>query len=177
MKVSTKLGLGFGTAVVLGVLIAGLATVQMRQLAGQLDEVANNRMVKMDQFSDIKDNLNGSARAVRNIVISQDAGVREAEHKKIADLRDADTKLLTELDKAIILPRERDLYKAITDVRGPYNQAMDRVVELAKQGKTQEAGSLLFGEVREKQNVIFKAVDESTALQGDPNRLRQELVA
>ena len=53
----------------LGVIAAVVATLQLRQLAGELNEVANDRMVKVEKFSEVKDNLNAIARYARNIVI------------------------------------------------------------------------------------------------------------
>ena len=68
MKVSTKLTAGFGIAVALGVVIAVLGTVQMRGLSANVDELANNRMVKVEKFTQVKDNLHTIARYVRDIL-------------------------------------------------------------------------------------------------------------
>ena len=148
MKVSTRLAIGFGVATALGVGIATLGTVQMRTLSKDLNEVATDRMVKVDKFSDLKDNLNTRARTVRNIVIASDPAVQATEKKLIEELKERNSKLLAELDKMLVLPEGRALLKAIEDARGPYDAAMTRVVELAEAGKDEEAGKLLMGDVR-----------------------------
>lgn len=82
MKVSTRLALGFGTIVLIGTAISVFGALKMRTLASNLDEVANNRMVKTFQFAEYKDNLNVVASSVRNMVITQDNNLRNGEKKK-----------------------------------------------------------------------------------------------
>jgi methyl-accepting chemotaxis protein len=162
MKVSTRLAIGFGAATAIGVGIALLGTVQMRGLAADLNEVATDRMVKVDKFSDLKDNLNTRARTVRNIVIASDPAVRAAQKKIIDELKDKNIGLLAELDKLIVMPKGRELLKTIQDTRVPYDAAMIRVVELAEAGKAEDAGKLLLGDVLALQSSLYKAVDAST---------------
>ncbi len=167
LKISTQLAFGFGVAIVLGLIIAVISAVQMKGLADDLDEIGSSRMLKVDQFSEVKDNLNAIARATRNILLKPDPAFREGERKKIAELRAGNTKLLAELNTTVTAPSGRALLKIIEDTRTPYNQGLERVIELAMQDKTQEATDLLLGDVRDKQNVIFKAVDDSTKMQND----------
>ncbi len=165
LKVSTRLALGFGTSILLGTAIAVTGMVQMRHLASMVDELANDRMPKVDMLSDFKDNLNVIARASRNVIILKDPALQASERKVIADTRAQNTKLLETLAKEIVLPQGRELLKTIQDGRSGYNEAVDRAMALATQGKAEEAGLLLIGEVRQKQNVLFKAVDDSTKMQ------------
>ena len=167
MKIGTRLALGFGATVVLGAGIAVYATTQMRAMAQHLNEVANSHMVKVGQFTEVMNNLNAIGRYARNILINPDPAFRQAELKKIADVRAENTRLLAELDKSLTRPNSREIFKIIQDTRGPYNQAMDRALELAQQGKAQEAGAQLFGEVRTKQNALFQAVLDSNKLEKD----------
>lgn len=57
MKVSVRLALGFGTTVVIGVGIVAYAALTMSGLSANVDELATNRMVKVAQFTEIKDNF------------------------------------------------------------------------------------------------------------------------
>src|SRR4051812_23467010 len=99
LKVATRLSLGFGAAVALGVCIAVIAAMQMSSLSQQLDEIANDKMVKVEKLSRIKDNLNGIARAIRNILLSNDPVFEEAESKKIKDFGAQNAQELAALDK------------------------------------------------------------------------------
>lgn len=74
--VRARLATSFGIIILLGMAIALFATLHMQKMATNLDELANNRIVKIDQLSDLKDNFNTVARSVRNIVIKDDAAFR-----------------------------------------------------------------------------------------------------
>ncbi|BAL95103.1 methyl-accepting chemotaxis protein [Rubrivivax gelatinosus] len=166
MKVATKLTLGFAAVTMLGVIAAVVATVQLRGLAGQIDEVASDRMVKVEKFSQVKDNLNAIARYARNIVIvSNDKAFEDGERKKIAEARADNSKLLDELDKIVVLPEGRALMKTISETRPVYNGLLDEALALDAKGDSDAAGKLLMGPVLEKQRILFKAVDASTRLQ------------
>ncbi|MBI3347750.1 MAG: MCP four helix bundle domain-containing protein, partial [Burkholderiales bacterium] len=166
LKVSTRLALGFGASVLLGVAIAITGTVQMRSLAAKVDELANDRMPKMDKLGDIKDNLNTSARSVRNALLLAEPAALAAEVKRIGEMREANDQLIAGLDKVLVLPESRALLKVITDTSPAYQKGLTQAIALADEGKTAEAAALLTGEVRKLKNVIFKAVDDSIALQG-----------
>jgi methyl-accepting chemotaxis protein len=165
MKVSTRLTLGFGALAMIGIGIAFFGALKMRSLATELNEVANDRMVKVAQFTQIKDNFNEIAKATRNVVINEDADFRSEQKKQIAQWRADNGRLLGELDKSLILPKARELYKILTENRSIYNKGLDQVMELAEKGSRTEAAQLLFGDVMRSQTIVFKSTDESRALQ------------
>eukprot|EP01034_Spumella_vulgaris_P037236 gene37236-45946_t len=167
LKVSTRLILGFGLLALIGIVIAVIGALNMRSMAQDLQEVSENRMVKVAQFTEIKDNLNAIGRFARNILISDDPAFRNQEKQKIAELRKANSDLLATLDKTVTLPKGKEYLEVIRQNRGSHNKAIDRAIEIAEQGDKAAAGALLVGEVRTLQNVIFKGVDDSRALQKD----------
>ncbi len=175
LKVSTRLALGFGAAVLLGVAIAVTATVQLRTLAANVNELAYDRMPKMDKLGDVKDNFNTAARAVRNGLLVTDAAAKAVEWKRIGEMREANEKLIAELDKVIVLPEGRVMFKVITDNNPDYQRGMQQVAALSDEGKAAEAFALLAGDVRTKLFAMFKAVDDLTALQSKiAHRLAEE---
>ncbi|PIF25302.1 methyl-accepting chemotaxis protein [Acidovorax sp. 56] len=167
LKVSTRLILGFGLLALIGIVIAVIGALNMRSMAQDLQEVSENRMVKVVQFTDIKDNLNAIGRFARNILISDDPAFRSQEKQKIAELRKANSDLLATLDKTVTLSKGKEYLEVIRQNRGNYNKAIDRAIETAEQGDKAAAGALLIGEVRTLQNVVFKAVEDSRTLQKD----------
>jgi methyl-accepting chemotaxis protein len=165
LTVAKRLALGFGATVVLGVGVAGYAAITMHSLSASVEELSSDRMVKVAQFSTVKDNMQAIGRYARNIILSEDPTFVEGEQKKIAELRAANSELLGKLDKSVTLPSGREFLKSITENRGAYNAAMDRAIELGGRGEAAAAVAYLLGEVRTLQNIVFKAVDDSTNLQ------------
>jgi methyl-accepting chemotaxis protein len=165
MKVSTRLALGFSATVLIGVGIVAYAALTMSGLSANVEELATDRMVKVAQFTGIKDNFQTIGRHTRNIVINNDPVFVDGEKKAIAELRAKNTELLAKLDKSLTLPRARELFKPLAETRGAYNKALDHVIELAVKGDKAGAGKYLVDEVRPLQNIVFKATDDSGDLQ------------
>ncbi|OBV36971.1 methyl-accepting chemotaxis protein [Janthinobacterium psychrotolerans] len=164
-RVSTRLALGFGAVIVLGFVIAVIAMIRLHALSTTVDEMANNRMVKVAQFTEIKDNLNEIARRVRNAVITDDAAFRAEEKSRITALRAANAALIAKLQQSLQSPASIELLKTLNDNRPMYNRAIDHVVQLAADGQKDAAMKSLLGEVRASQTVVFKAVDDSRTFQ------------
>ncbi|MFO1200211.1 MAG: methyl-accepting chemotaxis protein [Burkholderiaceae bacterium] len=159
LKVSTRLYVGAGLAVVLGVGIAVLGTVQLRSIAAEVEDVAANRLVKIAKLSDVQNRLHNVSREIRNVLLNPDPAYRDGEKKKMAEHRAANAALLAELDKTFRQPKSRELFDRITAERAKFNQGLDAVVALAEKGQAAEATKLLLGEVREHQNAMFDAVE------------------
>ncbi|MBK1683521.1 methyl-accepting chemotaxis protein [Rhodoferax fermentans] len=167
IKIATRLALGFGLVILIGIVIAAFSAWEMRALASQLDLVANERMVKVSQFSTLKDNYNAAALYARNAVIINDPDFQEGEKKKIADLRAVNADIQSKLEKEIVVPKAVELLKITSDKRDAYNAAIDRVIDMAEKGQQTGAGAVLIGEVLPLQIPIFKALDDSRAMQDE----------
>ncbi len=165
MKVATQLMIGFGAAGLLGVVIAAIGAYQLRDLAGDLNEIANDRMMKVEKFSQLKDNNNSIARWSRNILLQKDPAEKAADKSRIADMKAQNSKLQQELDKLLTLPKGVSLLKSIAEARAQYNQQLETIFELDAKGNTAEAAALMVGPARTAQQALFKAVDESIAMQ------------
>ena len=165
MKVATRLTLGFGVLALIGIAMAVVGALRMRALAAGLDDVANHRMVRMFEFTELSDNFNAMARAAGNIVISEDLDFTDAERTRIATLRAANDRLLAQLDAAAATGQETGLLQTIHANLGNYNSALDHVLSLSANGEKAEPGRLLTVDVRKLQEVVFKAVDDSRVLQ------------
>ena len=167
LRIGCRLGLAFTLCIALTVLLAFFARSTLGRINKELELMVTDRMVKVALFSQLKDNFQTIGRYARNTVINTDPAFVDGEKKKIAELRAQNGEILSQLDKIIVLPAGRELLKVIVQERPPYNAAMDRAIEMASKGETAAAGAYLIGEVRQRQNVVFKATDDSIRLQRD----------
>ena len=165
MKVSTRLKLGFGTIIVIGMAIAVIGALKMRALAADLDFISKDRMVKVALATEIKDNANTIGSLVRNIVISDDKAIRDDEKKKITTLRTANGAIFAKFEKSLILPKAIEILKIIKDNRDAYYTTFDQIIALAEKDDKAQASQLLLGELRNRQDIIFQAYDDLRALQ------------
>lgn len=165
MKLSTRLTIGFGLSTLLGLVIAAFGTLRINDLSDNIHDLAHRRMLQIEQFSTIKDNLNAVARYTRNIAIKPDPEYVNSELSKVADSRAKIMEAIGLLDKSLQSAPERALFQTIIDKRDTYNQLIDRTVQLAQVGQGKELSETLMGPVRDTQNVMFSAVSESIKLQ------------
>ena len=165
LTVAKRLAFGFGFIVSIGVAIVVFGASTMRNLSGDISELATDRMVVVAQLTELRDNFQTIGRLASNTVINNDPTLVAAERQKIAPLHARNTELLSQLDKTITAPDARKLFSAIIEKRGPYNAALDRVIEMSVKGDTAGAGDYLIGEVNLQQDVVFKATEESIRLQ------------
>jgi methyl-accepting chemotaxis protein len=159
MKVATKLALGFGIVLLLGLLQAGYSWVGLKTLQAEIDALANDRMVKMDQMAEVKDNANVIALSMRNVVLLSEPAQQQAEKTRIQEMRARNRELVKAVEAASKSEQDKALLQAIEAARGAYVAATDKVVELALAGKSSDAIALLNTDARATQAVFFKAVD------------------
>lgn len=165
LTVGKRLALGFGLTIALGIASVTFAVMKLNSLSNDIEQLATNRMVKVAQFSELKDNLQSIARFVRNCVINTDPAFVEAEKKKIAELRAKNQELLNKLEKTVVLPKGKELLKTIMEQRPIYNRSLDEAIQMAANGDKAAAGEYLVGKVRMLQTPLFEAVDQSKAIQ------------
>ena len=164
-KIGTRLGAAFGIVLVLFGITAAVGVTRLSALNENVDDFANKRMVGIDHIRHIKDNGNVIARAVRNAVLNNEAEAIAAEIKRVGDARVDDARVLALLEKNIESEAGKALLKSFTEARGPYAEAIDKVVALAQADKDDEARTLLLGGVRKVQTVYFKTLDELVEFQ------------
>ena len=165
MTVTGRLALGFGGVTLIGLLIAAIAVWIMQDMGNRLDTIAKDRMVKVAKFNELKGNLSLIAAAARDILLSEDLGFEKEASTRIQQLRARNAELMAELDKLVLMPRGRELLKAISDNRPEYNRLTDQAIELDHQGQTAQAVLIVMVQAKEKRQAIFKAVDDSIAMQ------------
>ena len=168
MKIGTRLSLGFGLLTVVLVVIAYFGLSRMEMLNERIEELASNRYPKTVQASIIVDNVNGQARFLRNILLSEGRHDYDAktEHQRLLAARDTITQALEELNRTVDTPEAAELLKRIEETRAVYAGSINQVLELANRGLTEDAVSYLFTDTRPKQANFFAAVAELAQFQG-----------
>ncbi|MBA5605768.1 MCP four helix bundle domain-containing protein [Duganella sp. FT3S] len=168
LKVSSRLAIGFGLLILALMVVSATALWRLNTLNDGIGELVGNRMVKMRQLTELKDNLNAIARANRNVALIADVKDAQVEADKIPPLQARNRAILDELGKTVNLARGLELLNAINEARPAYNQRLDESIKLGLTGKpedAQAATAIIIGDLRGKQNALFKAVDEFLAFQ------------
>ena len=165
MTVSGRLALGFGGVTLIGLLIAAIGVWIMQDMGLRLDTIAKDRMVKVAKFNELKGNLSLIAASARDVLLSEDLAFEDEARSRIQQLRARNAELMSELDKIVVMLRGRELLQAIADNRPEYNRLTDQALDLDRKGQTAEAVQIVMVQAKEKRQAIFKAVDDSIAMQ------------
>ena len=165
MTVSGRLALGFGGVILIGLLIAAIGVWIMQDMGRRLDTISHDRMVKVAKFNELKGNLSLMAAAARDILLSEEVAFEDEARARIQQLRARNAELIADLDKLVLMPRGRELLKAIADNRPEYNRLTDQALDLDRKGQVNDAVRIVMVSAKEKRQAIFKAVDDSIAMQ------------
>jgi len=168
LKVATRLALGFGILLAGMVLVGAVALSKFSLLTTDLDALLNNRMVKVTRLTELKDKLQSIARITRTVALIKDAKDAHTQADKIPPLRARSHELLAQLDKTVVLPKAVELLKTIQNNRDAYDADIDAAMKLGLTGKAEDAVAatdILMTQVAPRQELIFKALDDSVLLQ------------
>jgi methyl-accepting chemotaxis protein len=165
MKVGARLGFGFALVILAGLVVAVFGWVQLGSVNTEVTKLIEDRMVKVELVNQVKENLNITARAVRNLALMTDEKDMRVEKQRIDEARAKNTELLKKLTDSVQSDSGRAILKKITDVRAPYAAATDKAVALGMANQSGEARDVLIKENRPLQAVYFKALEELIDLQ------------
>ena len=158
LKVSTRLGLGFGVLIALLILIMLISFMSIRTLNAVSDDLTHDRYKKVVILNHIRENINLAARVMRNIALVKDPVIRL---KEKARLKEADAMVLRdfeELDLSVKQPAGKKLLAELKEAHSRYIEARKPLFLLFDQAKWDEAARYLITDFRSYQNAYFDAV-------------------
>lgn len=151
------LGLGLMTSIVLSFL-------KLSSMKAEMDLLAKDRVPKILLVNAVHDASNQTARAMRNVLLARGEDAA-AELENLQASRKKVTENLERLNAAVKSEKGRALFQAVIEARKPYGAGVDKMLALAKEGRKEEAVTLLFTEVRTAQRGFFAALEEITKFQ------------
>lgn len=161
MKIGMRLGLGFGIVLLLLMAVAVIGIIRMSGLKGNLDNIVNDKYPKTEWAHEINDNLNVSARAVRDALLDiSDKTKVEDNLGRVVDARKASKNDYDKLEASITSAQGKSMFKATTDARDANIVAEDSLVRLIQAGNEQKAYVLLTGDYRRTQDAYLSALNE-----------------
>jgi methyl-accepting chemotaxis protein len=167
LRIGARLSIGFALVLMVGLLVAGYGSFALRQISDEVDLLTKDKMLKIDQIAQIKDNLNIVARSARNIVLLEDLKAKATEKDRISQTGAKNKALIEQLDLSIQTPRGKALLKDAAQARAAYIVELDKALALGMSNQRTEATALLMGTVSQQQTAYFKALDDFIGFQKD----------
>ena len=167
MKISTRLMLGFAAMGALIALLGAVALTRITNIGAEFDVVQQDRFPKIVLVNEIKGEVNDVARAVRNFFIMTDAADLKSQFDEVASSDAKITAAFEQLQKSVTSEQGKAQLAEVLTARAAYRAPRDRVVDLARAGKLEEARPVLLKEMRPTQLVFMEKLDGFIKLQTD----------
>jgi len=165
MRISTRLALGFGILTLLITLMGGISIIRSSAVGDAFDTVVNQRYAEIAALNNIKGGLNQIARSLRNAVIMSDP----ADVRKELEVAESTRKVIVDqwgtLQAQIRSEKGKALLGRVSEARSKYAGLYVKFTGLVAAGQTDEARSLLLGELRPAQLAYFAGVEDLIAYQ------------
>ncbi|MCI8833845.1 MAG: methyl-accepting chemotaxis protein [Ruminococcus sp.] len=162
LKISLKLYILVGVALIGMLVIGGISFILMGRLNEKTSDISTSWLPSVDTardmtatISNIRLNELGYLTAVSDEIAK--SSLQYVEKEK------GDMEELLATYEGLIDKEERGFYDTAREVWTQYSQADDQLMELAKQGRIEEARSILDGECAELYNSLNMAFDEIVA--------------
>ncbi|MEQ1790263.1 MAG: MCP four helix bundle domain-containing protein, partial [Rickettsiales bacterium] len=139
MKIGMRLGLGFSLVLILLIIIASIAVSRLSQLNEMLDLVVSDRNIKVALSTDIKNETNKIAIALRNMMLTDKHDDQLRQEEKIVEARKKIQDNVEKLQKLITLPKGKEMMQHILDDRAKYIDSQKNLIALIKDGKKDES--------------------------------------
>ncbi|KHN50208.1 methyl-accepting chemotaxis protein [Pectobacterium fontis] len=166
-RLGTMLGLGFAFVILIGLLVAIFARIQLSTVGHNFDYVAKTRLSNLLLIMAIKDKITDNAYETRDMVLYTTQPHSEQEMReyvqsklKILEQRIVDNNsLLKQLDASLKIKHSRELFDNLNRVRPPYSNVLRKAMSLSASGQYDEARAVVINEVLEKQDHVLEALN------------------
>ena len=126
LRVSTKLALGFGAAILMLLLVMGVALLNMGTMKESADNMSKFRFPMTVQANTLVRNTLDNGRLLRNLLLLDDERAVAKTREDIAKLRAANNDILADLQKKIVSDEGKQKLAAVLDAR---QRLQDKYVE------------------------------------------------
>ncbi|MEQ9924579.1 MULTISPECIES: methyl-accepting chemotaxis protein [Pectobacterium] len=170
MRLATMLGTGFVLVLGISLLIALYGQFQLRQQSNTTEKLASNQIEGLLLIQELKDNLNSTAIAVRNLTLFTAPEQVEAAKQQINEDSIRITEILKRIAERANTPQEKTLLDSINQVRPISRAASQKAISLSLDNKLDEAKSVIINEAQPAQIAYFKVINELLAYQKNDTR-------
>lgn len=174
IKVSTKLMAGFVIVALIAGIIGYFGISKIKTVNKSDTELYENMARPLAWAGGISSYFQLVRVNSRDIIAAENPGEIEKFAGEIKACRDSITSLGDRLEKSIDSPDMQSVWESVKAARVGYGRDLDRLVQLAKENKDQEALALLRGPMKETAAAEHKAINKLVAMKESDARAKSE---
>ena len=160
LKIGVKLAIGFGLMITLLITVSTLAYLRVDTINGEIENMVNDKFPKTVMANDIIDQVNITARAIRNALLVKNPAEVEKEFGRISEARKKTAEFYEKLEKQITSEEGKKRLADVMEHRKVAIADQNEVMDLMKAGKRDEAIEVLVGKVRKSQADYLKSLGD-----------------
>ncbi|WP_296946919.1 methyl-accepting chemotaxis protein [uncultured Massilia sp.] len=164
-KIGTRLSAGFGVLCLALVVMVGQGTLMLGRINEGTDTIVNKRMPRIELSNRLQGEVDHIALALRNIMLSDEAGDRATQRDGIATSVKAADAILAELDRTLTSARGRAILQKQQALNARYVQGQQELLALVDAGDAAAARAYLARELRPLLAAYQQAIAEQIRMQ------------
>ncbi|MFJ5318538.1 methyl-accepting chemotaxis protein [Pectobacterium versatile] len=160
ISLGKMLGTGFTLIIVIGFLVAILGRTQLEKLGGNIQILSQVRITNLLLMQEFRDNVNDTARAIRNIALLNDQQQMKTEKERIEKSIARNNELLAQIRNNAVSSETKALVATLEQALPAYISNMRKAIDLAMTSQHDAFRNFLLTEVRAAQANVFTALDK-----------------
>jgi methyl-accepting chemotaxis protein len=165
MKIRTRLMLGFAVMAALIAVLGAAALYNLMKIHQEFGNVMDNRYPKLMIANDIKAVNNDVSQAIRNLFIVSDPDDIKAQFDLIAGSAKRTNENIDRLKNTITSAEGKAALDKLMEARADYRKPREKVIELLKAGRAEEAKNAVLLDLRPKQIAYMDRLEDLIKLQ------------
>ncbi|MFZ5645358.1 MAG: methyl-accepting chemotaxis protein [Bacillota bacterium] len=172
MKISTRLGLGFGLVLALMIALLLIGAGNMSSIKGNLENIYSINNVKINLAHEMRNSMDVISQQILTIPLLEDNGAKQESYKKVEDARKKYGEAFDKLKKMEMDAEGQALLARLESVISSAKSSNNKVIELGLANKNGEAVPLLIKESLPGMDKINESLKEVVRFQEDQSKLR-----
>ncbi|MFA6498607.1 MAG: methyl-accepting chemotaxis protein, partial [Desulfurivibrionaceae bacterium] len=160
LNIGQRLNTAFGCVLLLLAAVAMVGYLNVSRLDALIMGVVHDKFQKVELLTDLHEDANVIARALRNMIIQPDGETIKKEGSRISEMQEKITKDLGQLQEVVSSDTGKGYLSTVIEARKAHKEQLALMLDMLHQGKTKEAATALFGRFREAQTAYFKALED-----------------
>jgi methyl-accepting chemotaxis protein len=159
LKISMRLTIAFGAMVLLLVALGAMVMVRSADQRELMKDITERRIPIMRALGDISEQLNLQARLARNMVLFTNEADIRTERDRMAPASAAIGERFKVLEALIVSDKGKEALARVAERRDAFSELNRQFIDLATQGRRDEALQLLLERTRPVQLAYMQALD------------------
>jgi len=167
LKIGARLGLGFGTVVLLLIVMAFIGAARLSSMADGSNLVVKDRVPKVLQGLAIDAAIGDIGKSAYGLILAPDSAFAEKQKTEIAESRKSIQANVETLVQTVKSAKGKELAQAMAAAQTPFFASVDELLKLVADGKKQEAFTHTITKMRDARYAFKNATDATVKLQKD----------